>query len=499
MDFNMLTSSQKAALFNLKLWYNIDIKEKQYFKLEGYAGTGKTWLINKAIEDLGINKRNVAFCAYTGAAVINMIRKGNPFAKTIHRLIYRTVREEFRDDIPLKDKEGNIVFDENGNPKLSKTVIKFYYVTELRPKAELANIELIVVDEYSMIDDSIIKDILSFGIKVIFIGDPKQLKPVEGKNKLVKNSIIGVSPDVMLTDIMRQDNDSPIIDLSFKARNFEPIMYGDYYDSNDDLVSVVLNEDEYKNKMRTIFEWASIVIVGKNTDRIDINNYFRENSIFVDTEEYADAVRSEKYNFNCIHNNIKYKVHLPVVGEKIVCTRNNWKLFSQDGNYNLVNGDIFIIDDIIDIDYENKAFIANIHAFCNEDCVFKNILIGYANFAQPIAAKDKKNEFQYSTDRYYEKELITPFNGDHQELFDNEFIKRSEFNSLLNDFDFGYAITCHKSQGSQFSKVAAIVPFMGGGRSGNINWLYTAITRATDQLVLVIPKSYYYVLNKMDS
>ena len=56
----------------------------------------------------------------------------------------------------------------------------------------------------------------------------------------------------------------------------------------------------------------------------------------------------------------------------------------------------------------------------------------------------------------------------------------------LQRFDFGYAITCHKAQGSEFKKVTIYNEPIGRGVEAR-RWLYTAITRSSESCILVEP------------
>ena len=83
-------------------------------------------------------------------------------------------------------------------------------------------VELIVVDECSMIDDKIIADLLSYGKRVIFVGDKFQLKPITGVNKLMNNT-----PDAELTTPRRQALDNSILQVATDIRNGKVItQYG---------------------------------------------------------------------------------------------------------------------------------------------------------------------------------------------------------------------------------------------------------------------------------
>src|SRR6187401_2697208 len=120
----------------------------QLFRLFGYAGTGKTTLARHLAA--GIDGE-VKYAAFTGKAALVMRRKGCGGASTIHSLIYR----------PLESNEETPSF-------------------ELWDDAPVSKAKLIVIDECSMVDAELGRDLMSFGIPLLVLGDPAQLPPVQG-------------------------------------------------------------------------------------------------------------------------------------------------------------------------------------------------------------------------------------------------------------------------------------------------------------------------------
>src|SRR5262245_25074698 len=120
----------------------------QVFRLFGYAGTGKTTLA-RHIADAADGE--VKFAAFTGKAASVMRGKGCRGASTIHGLIYRA--RESGEEIPSFD-----LWDE----------------------APASKAELIIIDECSMVDAELGRDLLSFGVPVLVLGDPAQLPPIQG-------------------------------------------------------------------------------------------------------------------------------------------------------------------------------------------------------------------------------------------------------------------------------------------------------------------------------
>src|SRR5467141_2876956 len=118
------------------------------FRLFGYAGTGKTTLARHLAEDVD---GKVAFAAFTGKAALVMRRKGCEGASTIHSLIYRA--RESGEETPS---------------------------FELWDDAPASKAKLIVIDECSMVDAELGRDLLSFGVPLLVLGGPAHMQQNKG-------------------------------------------------------------------------------------------------------------------------------------------------------------------------------------------------------------------------------------------------------------------------------------------------------------------------------
>ena len=165
--------------------------EPQVFRLFGYAGVGKTTLARHIAEGA---RGDAAFAAFTGKAALVLRSKGCVGATTIHSLIYNA-------------SEGA-----DGAPSFT-----------LNRDGPASRAGLIVIDECSMVDEELGRDLLSFGKPILVLGDPAQLPPVRGGGFFT-----AAEPDVMLTEIHRQAEDNPIIRLAGAVRRGEELPYGDY-------------------------------------------------------------------------------------------------------------------------------------------------------------------------------------------------------------------------------------------------------------------------------
>jgi exodeoxyribonuclease-5 len=193
--------------------------------LGGYAGCGKTTCLATLAEELP----RWATCAFTGRAAHVMRQKGMD-ARTIHGLIY----------LPREEKDGAIVFD-------------------LRSKYDLGDVQGFLVDEASMVGESLLDDLLSFDLPVIFVGDHGQLPPVGGDVNLMKD------PDYKLETVHRNAGD--IAHFAEHLRCGRPA--GTF--PTKDAVKVLPVRDMTDERLLA----AGQVIVAFNKSRVGINERIR--------------------------------------------------------------------------------------------------------------------------------------------------------------------------------------------------------------------------------
>lgn len=284
-------------------------------------------------------------------------------------------------------------------------------------------LKLIVLDETSMVSDEVLADILSYNVKVLMCGDDAQLPPVESTNSYL------LEPSAKLTTIVRQAEDNPIIVLSKLAREGKYIKYGNYANK-----AFVLNKRQFVGETRKkLLLKAEQIICGTNKTRISIN----------------DEVRAYK-GFS----------GLPQDGERLICVQNNWEQFvDEDCKFNVVNGITGNVKDPV-YDARDIGFMQFIPDFTDEPC--PEVL----PFDVGIF---KYGAYRYNRDDYFEK---SDNNGEIVGAF------------TLNRFEFGYCISCHKAQGSEFDN-AIVFDESFAFREDKARWLYTAITRAKNKIILL--------------
>lgn len=402
-----LNDDQNRALKKAKEWW-LNESDKRPFILEGCAGSGKTTIVKFLVEEINLEDNKICFCTFTGKAASQLQRKGNN-ASTIHKLIY----------IPYED--------------VKTKEIKF----RLKNKEEFNyEIELIIVDEYAMVDDKLMTDLESFGVPIILIGDPYQLPPIGTPNKYIslKNNL----KDIILTKPMRQALDSPIIYLANKARNKERIDYGEYGNCTVSPRNSIDVEEFMK---------ADQIIAGKNDTVKRLNRFYRI-----------------KKGINSI---------LPKKGEKLMCLKNNWGIECSEGSIttSVINGLTGILEtDITEDKILNSLECSKVSIrpeFFSESC-FYNIYIDNLFFKN-----DWNNQQELWNNRNNYKNLIKA----------RDTFKIEAMNGI-NPFTFGYVCTCYKYQGSEAPNVFFIQEYMG--KQIYAQHLYTGITRASEKLNLVL-------------
>jgi exodeoxyribonuclease-5 len=364
----VFTPHQDAALSAASNWLKGARGRSSIFRLFGYAGTGKTTLVKHIAE--GVDGK-VLFAAFTGKAACVMRSKGCYSASTIHSLIYKA--RESGEETPS---------------------------FELWNDAPASKAKLIIIDECSMVDAELARDLMSFGVPLLVLGDPAQLPPIHGGGFFTD-----AKPDAMLTEVHRQAQDDPIVRLSMEIRAGNPLTQGQYGETQ------VVRRDAL-DPQRVLD--ADQVLVGRNVTRRAYNARLRERRGF------ADA--------------------LPMAGDKLVCLRNNRRK-------GLFNGGLWMVKE----SPKARRQIIRMRLKPDEDLGERLIKVS----VRPECFTGTIEEFDWPQRKAYD------------------------------EFDFGYVLTVHKAQGSQWNDVV-LFDESGAFPDNRDRWLYTGVTRAAKRLTIVV-------------
>ena len=375
-------------------------KEK-YTVIAGYAGAGKSTLVRFIIEELktyGVKETDVCFACFTGKAAQVLLKKGNKNVITLHKLLYKSIPKESGGFVRIP------------NPSIPYKIV--------------------VVDEVSMAPKTLMDLLFKHNVYVICLGDPFQLPPVDKKED---NHLLD-APHIFLDEIMRQAQESEIIQLSMAIRENRPI------EAFQGKEVQILNKEELNTGMLT---WADQILVATNATRVSINAQMRK---LLNFEEQ------------------------PQDGDKIICLRNYWDCFS-DNEEPLVNGTIGILKD----SFLTKRYLPSIVK--STDCL---------SHIDLIVGDFISDSGMYFHSLEMDKKMIDTgeFSLDWKTVYQlNRNPKTRDIPPL--EFTYGYAITCHKAQGSEWDKVLVIEENFPFDKIEHARWLYTAVTRSSEKLVLV--------------
>ena len=395
----ILTAKQEEGLRIAVSRYK---NHEAYTTISGYAGTGKSTLIKFIIAVLGLEPEQVCYVAYTGKAAQVLKQKGCPNPFTAHKLLYKAK--------PMPN--GTFKFE---------------------PKPSLDDgLEVIIVDEVSMLPKEMWLRLLSHRIHVIACGDPFQLPSID---KDSDNHVLD-HPHIFLDEIMRQAYDSEIIRFSMWIRAGKPISE---FPASGQQVMFVKPEEIVTG----MYDWADQILCATNTKKNAINMNMRQ---------------------------IKGFGPEPAVGDKIISLRNQWEFFSNGvvDPTPLTNGTIGVIQRTDRYDMSLPFWISE-----------KKIPILYTNMVD-----ENGDVFNYIPVDYTSLTTGEKFLTGKQEF---QMRKNPKCPDPPFEFAYAYGITCHKAQGSEWGKVMVYEEGFPYEKTEHARWAYTAATRASEKLVWVRP------------
>ena len=375
-------------------------RKERYTVISGYAGTGKSTLVKFIVAALpNINPdEDVIYTSFTGKATQVLQKKGNKNVSTLHKLLFES--------IPKPDG------------------------TFFRKPVEFIPYKIVIVDECSMVPKELLQRLIKYNVHIICLGDPGQLPPI---NKNEDNHLLD-HPHIFLDEIMRQEAESEIINLTMNIRAGKPLTR---YQGKE---VQVLNKDELTTGMLL---WADQIICAKNETRIALNNQMRD---------------------------LLGRSGGPQDGDKVICLKNNWDIYSVNDNP-LVNGTIGYLKD-------SFSTYINLPRQITSDGQPKKLDILTANFIS-----DTEEDYGILN---MDKQLITTGVPGLDWKTSYKMGRNWRFQDKIPDqFTYGYAITCHKSQGSEWDNVLVIEEGFPFEKEEHKQWLYTAATRAAKKLVII--------------
>ncbi len=419
--------------------------------VRGYAGTGKTTLVNSLVKTLASMKQKCVLLAPTGRAAKVLSAYTGDSAWTIHKKIYR-------------QKSGS---DGLGEFVLDKNLHKNTYF---------------IVDEASMIGDrspdatfgsgDLLRDLLDFvemgtNCRLVLVGDTAQLPPVGLDISPALDSErlgqFGYSVrEIEMTDVIRQAEGSGILYNATSIRNLIAEQIRAYPDFNFD-------------------SFEDITMVGGS----DLLESISASYDRYGTGETIVVTRSNKRanRFNAgIRSQILWREEKLSVGDLLLVVKNNY--FWKDGEKKIdfiANGDIVKVERILGTEEVHGHKFADVEVslpdYGQVELQVKVLLDVIELETASLGREEQKGLYMSVAEDY-------PEAGSRRQ----KAVKISTdpyYNAL--QVKFAYAVTCHKAQGGQWKSVFLDQGFFTDEMLNQdyLRWLYTGFTRASEQLYLV--------------
>lgn len=431
--------------------------------LKGYAGTGKTSLIaalTKVAPRLGYT---VVLLAPTGRAAKVLSSYTDQIAYTIHKYIYRSYT------LPT----GSVGF---------------------RLQANLLKRAIFIVDEASMIQSeeiflpgsevesrNLLDDLIRFvkygkGCRLLVSGDSAQLPPVGSENSfaLDVDTLSELSEwrflSYEMTEVVRQAKKSGIL-------------------YNATFLREKINAAETALPFFTIHRFTDFQV----PDAGAFSDLFANAFSHKDSAHAVVICRSNKranlYN-NQIRNRILYREAELSAGDRLMVVKNNYYWLPSESSAGFIaNGDIIEVKRIQKIVslYSLKFAIVEVSL---PDFDIENLeTILLLDTLSSESAALTQNESR----RFFEEVMQDYADEPNRRKRVQKVREDKWFNAL--QVKFAYALTCHKTQGGQWSNVFIDAPYNPENQFSvsDLKWLYTAITRATKQVWLAGFGKEYFV------
>lgn len=453
------TEGQSTVLYHLSAFL-LSQKEHPTYILKGYAGTGKTTLVTTLVKTLPTIGMNYILMAPTGRAAKVISNYTQKKATTIHKRIYQV----------MTFPDGSLRIGRSEN-KHKNT--------------------LFIVDEASMIGEqqeygglSLLDDLMSFvfegeNCKLLLIGDSAQLPPVGNDSSpaldlnYLKSEFDVTIASFELTEVMRQALESGIL---YNATHIRELLRKDLYEYPLPIFEINQFADTQKIEPETFEELLYEAFDEEhNTDSIIVCKSNKRANMF------NQAIRRRILN---IEGEI-------ATGDRLMIVKNNY--YWADGNQQIsfiANGDIAVIQKISRFEEMYGYHFADVELrfvdYPEEQNLEVKIILETLNSNSPSLTKEESERLYKTIEEDY---LDIPNRNERHKT-----IKANPWYNALQ-VRFAYALTCHKTQGGQWSNVFvdSSINLKDELEKEDLRWLYTSITRAQRQLYFVNFRDEFFV------
>ena len=486
------TEGQAKVLYHLAAFILTE-KERPVYLLRGYAGTGKTTLVSTLVKTLPSIGMRYQLLAPTGrAAKVISNYTGKP-ASTLHRKLYR--------------------FQAVANGELRMT----------RAENKAKN-TIFIVDESSMISDqgdgyswsrSLLDDLIEYVFsgsccKLLLIGDSAQLPPVG----------LEISP-AMNFDILKNSFDLTLATFEMKEVMRQALDSGILYNATEIRNKIAMGNEQWAMSESDMYQ-LPLLDINNFSDIIKIDPMSFEELLwesFGDKRNNNDAVvicrsnkRANMFN-QAIRSRVLQEEGELSTGDKLMIVKNNyfWCQQTTDNSQQsssttqqlsnsatqqlnisfLANGDMIEITRINKFEEMYGFHFADVDIQLTDyedapNLSVKIIMETLYSDSPALTNEEAKRLYQAVEEDYMD---IPRASDRRKAMKENPY-----FNAL--QVKFGYALTCHKTQGGQWNDVFVEAPYLPDETTlelSDLRWLYTAITRAKEKVYLVNFKDEWFI------
>jgi len=426
------------------------------FVLRGYAGTGKTSLISAFIKSIQEVKISAVLLAPTGRAAKVLSNYAQRPAFTVHKKIY------FNE---VKDGISNFTLQKNSH----KDTI--FFVDEASMIANSGGLGgSFVTKGGSLLEDLVRYVFAGENCRLIFIGDTAQLPPVGmdvsvALDKSYLEKYIGLSVfDYELTEVVRQTALSGILYNATKIR------------------------DQLKEKLPgypsiELADFPDIAVVSS----YEVEEMLSDAYAKVGVEKAIVICRSNKMA-NQFNQQIRYRVRWQEdeisSGDYLMVVKNNYFWLGDESKAGFIaNGDMVYVERVLKFEEKYGFRFVNLQIrlvdYPGEPELEVKIMLDTLMTDAPALTREQSKQFSENVYAQYALE------GSYKTKIKEEIKKNPYYNAL--QVKFGYAVTCHKSQGGQWDYAFVVQGYLTDEMVDveYLRWLYTAITRASKKLYFV--------------
>ena len=466
-----LNEQQQAALLGLEKFYNNPEQYNNEIALIGYAGTGKTTIMSLFDKYLSANGIMPKYSAPTHRA--NAVTKlNNPTADVI------TLHKAFGLNPIVDLTNGQLTVENLQSEQTGKPIVEYG--------------DYLIIDESSMITDQLYEFIekfkKEFKIKVIYMGDPAQLAPVDPTKKQTALSVALERPTKLQLTKVERTGDNPILAESTNLREGKPLSgisdevdgRGVEYISDSARTNQVIGQSLQEMQETGDFLHFRMLSAKNNGIKI-LNDLARKNLYNVDdsTQLVNGEILMGYDNFGGntesydIYNSGDYKV-VSTSGE----TKKTIDTGTSSGKLEFIGYDV-VLEDLLQKDSKPVFVFVAKKGPVNEKAS-KKLIAALSELAKKGKnATDKRTRGMYFGMMYQLKKEVG-FMEDQYNDYGGVAIKKT--------IDYGYAHTIHKSQGGTYNKVLILLDTIDNSKFDSIvkqQLRYVAVSRAKDYVYIV--------------